>query len=86
MKTVAFTISMTLLILAGGCASQDVSATSSAQRAECLVCKRNADLACVDIPVTANTARTEYAGQEYYFCSDDCRDAFGRKPSMYVSK
>ena len=85
MKTLFAGMIMTLLLLAG-CASQDAAAIPSAPHAECLVCKHNADLACVEIPVNPNTPRASYEGREYYFCSDDCRETFERNPSMYVRR
>ena len=58
--------------------------SASACRAECLVCKENADLACVDVKVKGDTPRAEYDGKTYYFCSDDCRREFLKHPAKYV--
>ena len=82
----------TLLAFASlqGCASAP-STTSSAVYAdthpghdECLVCKKNADLACVDIPVEKDTPHYLYNGREYHFCSDECRDKFAAQPAKYT--
>ena len=63
------------------------SATASTQpHAECLVCKANADLACVDIPVDGSTPSYAYNGRCYYFCSDECRNKFAKSPSNYAAK
>jgi YHS domain-containing protein len=56
------------------------------QRAECLVCKKNADLACVDVAVDKSTAVHEYNGRTYYFCIEECRDKFAEYPVKYLSK
>jgi YHS domain-containing protein len=53
--------------------------------AECLVCKKNADLACVDISVDKTTPTYAYNGKTYYFCSDECRNQFARNPTKYLS-
>jgi YHS domain-containing protein len=79
------------LPLAGlaGCASSPVanhSAPSTQPHAECLVCKKNADLACVDVEVDKDTPYVEYQGKTYHFCSNDCRDKFAKDPAKYVSK
>ena len=52
--------------------------------AECLVCKYNADLACIDVAVDEKTPRYEYGGKTYYFCSEDCRQKFARNPEKYL--
>ena len=79
-------------IFAIGCASsnhdattQPVAASSSTPHAECLVCKRNADLACVDVTVDSSTPRCVYDGNTYYFCSDECRGKFMKSPQKYLS-
>ncbi len=86
------TLCLAAALLALGCASsnhdattQPVAASSSAPHAECLVCKRNADLACVDVTVDKATPRCVYDGTTYYFCSDDCRNAFMKSPQKYLS-
>ncbi|HEY7089185.1 MAG TPA: YHS domain-containing protein [Tepidisphaeraceae bacterium] len=76
-----------LAVVATGCTSAQPPATLNGKPcAQCLVCKKNADLACVDVEVDANTPKYEYNGQTYYFCSDDCRDKFIKDPSQYVKK
>jgi Cu+-exporting ATPase len=81
--------------LAAGCAGPSQSATPTADvhtasaaqhasHAECLVCKYNADLACVDVPVENQTPRAEYNGRTYYFCSDECRAEFLKHPEKYA--
>jgi YHS domain-containing protein len=59
--------------------------TVAAGHAECLVCKVNADLACVDVTVKGDTPRAEYLGKTYYFCSNECRDKFVKEPAKYVA-
>jgi YHS domain-containing protein len=73
-------------VLAAGCASAPPTQTASAQpHAECLVCKHNADLACVDVAVDGKTPHCVCNGQSYYFCSDECRRAFEMNPAKYLS-
>lgn len=76
-----------LLLHAGfalsGCASTP-RADDGSPRAVCLVCKCNADLGCMDVKITEATPRCEYQGKTYYFCSDDCRKDFLRKPEKYL--
>jgi YHS domain-containing protein len=78
------TLFITLLIsLLAGCASNSPSADSR-PHGQCLVCKYNADLGCVDIPVDETTPRLLYQGKTYYFCSNECRDQFAKNPSKYA--
>jgi YHS domain-containing protein len=82
---VGFALFITLMTT--GCASTPAqSVASGGPHAECLVCKKNADLACVDIAVTDKTPRAAYGGETYYFCSDECRHAFEKNPAMYAGK
>src|SRR5438067_1669905 len=80
-----------------GCASQDSkhndSTTNPAMmsqkaatdcKAECLVCKKNADLACIDVQVGSDTPKYAYDGKTYYFCSDDCKNEFAKHPAKYL--
>jgi YHS domain-containing protein len=76
-----------LLLGIGGCASEHSKAADPSQpHAECLVCKRNADLACVDVAVDAQTPHVDHDGQTYYFCSEECKKAFEKNPAKYLSK
>ena len=81
-----------VLGMLGGCAESDHRAADSARtasaslrREECLVCKHNADLACVDIEVDEQTPTYEYQGRSYYFCSKGCRSKFAQSPAKYLS-
>jgi YHS domain-containing protein len=80
---------LSMLFLAGGCASSPsqtpMAASSKQSHAECLVCKHNADLACVDVTVDSKTPRCQCEGRTYYFCSDDCQRAFEKNPTKYLS-
>lgn len=77
-------MAMVLMILAAGCANS--SRTPSTQpMAECLVCKKNADLACVNVAVDAKTPRCVCNGKTYYFCSEECQHAFEKNPGKYLS-
>lgn len=55
-------------------------------RAECLVCKSEGDLACVDVAVLPDTPSTQYRGTTYYFCSEQCRRDFETHPEKYLGK
>lgn len=74
------------LLLVAGCASQVAPANDGKQHAECLVCKHNADLACVDVVVDSKTPRVDYDGQTYYFCSDECKRDFAKAPAKYAHR
>lgn len=50
------------------------------------VCAYCRDLACIVVPVTADTAKADYKGHTYYFCSDRCRDSFLSDPEKYLPK
>jgi hypothetical protein len=71
--------------LVSGCATTPTVADGK-QHAECTVCKKNADLACVDVVVDGETPRRAYNGKTYYFCSDDCAKKFEQHPEKYAEK
>jgi len=75
-------------IVIAGCTTNPPTppTTQPAQHAECLVCKRNADLACVDVLVDPSTPQYDYDGRTYYFCSEECKSKFVREPGKYVQK
>jgi YHS domain-containing protein len=58
--------------------------TTRPHRAQCLVCKANADLAYLDVDVDASTPTYDYNGRTYYFCSKECRDEFAKNPTRYT--
>jgi len=92
MRTVLISIAVLLLAGVAGCASGNGQASAGngpammSNHAECAVCKKNADLACVDVAVDDKTPRTEYQGKTYYFCSDDCRKDFAKNPAKYAAR
>jgi YHS domain-containing protein len=83
-------------MVAGGCASAPSTPTAAAEavtasqaakpHAECLVCKYDADLACVDVTVSDSTPNTVYDGKTYYFCSKSCCKKFEKDPAKYVNQ
>ena len=85
-----------LVTVAAGCASAPATPTAAAEamtasqaakpHAECLVCKYDADLACVDVTVSDSTPSTVYDGKTYYFCSKSCCKKFEHDPSKYVNQ
>lgn len=52
--------------------------------AQCLVCKSEGDLACVDVTIEPDTPRFDYRGVTYYFCSEQCRADFAKRPNAYL--
>jgi YHS domain-containing protein len=82
MKRLLFLVPLMFL---AGCATMETQQVSTGPHGECLVCKANADLACVDIPITAETPHADYNGKTYYFCSDDCRNTFLKNPAKYAA-
>jgi YHS domain-containing protein len=73
-----------------GCAAatppQSASASGGKPHAECLVCKHENDLACVDIEVDQNTPHATINGRDYYFCSDACKRECQKHPERYVAR
>ena len=98
--TVCSILLMLIVTLIGGCASAGDAAskdtavastpitaagpTTRPRRAECLVCKYNADLACLDVDVDSTTPTYDYNGRTYYFCSKECHDEFVKNPTRYT--
>jgi len=54
--------------------------------AECPCCVPNGDLACIDVVVEPTTPSWEYEGKTYYFCSEDCLNAFVKNPLRYAKQ
>ena len=61
------------------------TASAHVTKGECLVCKMNADLACIDVDVDKTTPHYVYNRHTYYFCSKECRDEFAKNPQKYLS-
>lgn len=76
-------IALCMMGILPGCSTVP-EARLEANEATCHVCRYNNDLACVCVRVAEGTPRTEYNGQPYYFCSEDCRSAFCKKPQKYL--
>lgn len=88
MRLTMMVCSLCFAMLAG-CATApgERTATASTQpHAECLVCKKNADLACIDVEVDSTTPTSKVDGKTYYFCSKECRDKFAANPTKYLPK
>lgn len=77
-------IAMLLASSAGCAASSRGAASDPGPTATCHVCRYNNDLACVSVKLEDTTPRTEYQGETYYFCSDDCRTVFAQNPQKYL--
>ena len=86
MKLLLPLVAAVLLALAGCATPKNDVAQDSHPTATCHVCRYNNDLACVCVNVKDSTPRTEYQGATYYFCSDECRTAFLKRPAKYLSK
>lgn len=74
------------LTVAAGCAAPAAPAPQGARHADCLVCVYNADLACIDVDVDDQTPTAEFAGQRFYFCSDECGREFDQHPQKFVRR
>ena len=73
-------------MLVAGCATTDECCVADGiPRANCLVCKKNGDLACVCVRVTEHTPSCVLNGVTYYFCSDDCKRGFLKAPGRYLA-
>lgn len=77
---------MVLLGLAAGCATSSSESAKKGPTETCHVCRYNNDLSCVCVNVKDSTPRTSYQGTNYFFCSDDCRKDFEKKPAKYLPK
>jgi len=85
MKLILNVLAIAALALATGCTTspKDLS-RSSGPTETCPVCRYQNDLACVCVRVKDDTPRTEYHGQTFYFCSEDCRTTFLKQPQKYL--
>jgi YHS domain-containing protein len=89
---IAAAILLAAALLAPACTSARARASVSTGisgevvHAQCLVCKSEGDLACVDVKVRADTPRTEYMGRTYYFCSVQCKKEFEKAPKRYLER
>jgi len=87
MKQILNIAAAAILFLATGCATPpSTTADTAGPIATCHVCRYNNDLACVRVTVKESTPRLEYAGQTYYFCSEDCRAEFQGNAAKYLPK
>jgi YHS domain-containing protein len=68
------------------CASNSRGVARAPGTEECRVCRYNNDLACVCVKVDTTTPREVYLGRTNYFCSEDCRTAFVKRPTKYLPK
>jgi YHS domain-containing protein len=74
----------------GGCTENASPKTASdttltkKSHAECLVCKHENDLACLDVEIDDKTPTVTKDGTTYYFCSDECRKDFQKDPQKYL--
>lgn len=69
-----------------GCAAPRSATTADARpMVTCYVCDYNNDLGCVCFRLKESTPRLTFEGKEYFFCGDDCYEAFQRKPAKYAS-
>ena len=82
-----------VMLIGAGCVENAQKAESAAPasiaakpHAECLVCKYENDLACVDIEVDKDTPHATIDGKEYYFCSEGCKKACLKDPKKYVTQ
>ena len=52
--------------------------------AEDPVCLYNRDYGCFRVRIDENTPREKYAGKDYYFCNESCREVFLADPEKYT--
>src|SRR5215203_3723174 len=66
--------------------STDTAQTAATKsHAECLVCKHENDLACLDVEIDQTTPTVVYNGKTYYFCSDGCAKDFQKHPAKFTA-
>jgi YHS domain-containing protein len=86
-RSLARTVLIGVLLFPAACTGPGEKASASrAQHAQCLVCKSEGDLACVDVTVENDTPRTVYLGRTYYFCSEQCCKDFEKDPTRYLPR
>jgi hypothetical protein len=74
---------LALVVLA--CTSADELARDlKPGQAVCPVCRCRGDLGCLVVGVEPGTPRCALDGKTYYFCSDECREAFERDPQRFA--
>ena len=66
-------------------ATDTAQAAAKKSHAECLVCKHENDLACLDVEVDKDTPTVVYNGKTYYFCSDGCAKDFQKNPAKFAA-
>ena len=76
-------LALAALALAAGCRA---SAPPSGAVAECPVCAREGDLACLRVEVGPDTPSCTCDGELYHFCSEECRAEFEKHPQRYVER
>ena len=79
-------IAAALLMVCRGCASTPRASEAGLPHAQCMVCKCNGDLPCIDVTVDERSPKFEYQGRTYYFCSKACRDEFAKHPAKYAAE
>ena len=92
MKIAIALMVMSAALLIGGCtenappraAGGSVGQAGTPRHAECLVCKHENDLACVDLVVDDKTPRATIDGKEYFFCSESCKKECAKNPQKYL--
>lgn len=67
-------VSLAFLLITGlGCTQLDPPPPGYA---ECPVCRKNGDLACLHVRKDERAVRLERDGKDFYFCSEGCRQEF----------
>lgn len=67
-----------------GCTAAGARADDGVPRAECPVCRKNGDLACLAVRIREDTPHAEHRGRTYWFCSEDCRGSFIASPERFA--
>lgn len=73
-----------LAAIAAGCSSGP--AHPEGPTAECMVCVRNHDEQCRVVHIQDDTPHCEWDGRTWYFCSEECREAFLKQPETYAKR
>lgn len=73
-------------ILIPGCAPLPPIPPANAPLQQCLVCRYKRDFSCLSVLATPSTPHTQYAGRTYWFCSENCRCEFQKRPSTFLPK
>lgn len=79
-------IATLLAVLTTACSTMPPVPPADARVQHCMVCRHRRDFSCLEVERKPGTPQSEYAGRNYCFCSNECREEFRRQPERYAVK